>query len=217
MRVSFRTCSSAASATTESALIRTPQHDLSQLSFASLFIFSTPHGRTVFSIESCGYCITFNLFHLPGHMIITTTELTMWRYSKNLTDAVADASPSFGITFRVGPVGIPLCAFFCKLSAAGKASRSPQRPQMRLRPGPSRYREKNKEGGVEEGRSTARRKRSCLTGQRSTTSSIRAACEGRWSCAATWAASSIAWPPRRPKRSTACLGPRAGTWEPLAG
>ena len=41
--------------------------------------FSTPHGRTVFSIESCGYCITFNLCHLPGDMIITGQTLNFLR------------------------------------------------------------------------------------------------------------------------------------------
>ena len=54
-------------------------NDLSQLSVAALFIFPTPHGRTVFSIESCGYCITFNLFHLPGDMIITGQTLNFLR------------------------------------------------------------------------------------------------------------------------------------------
>ena len=43
------------------------------------FYFSTPHGRTVFSIESCGYYIKINLFHLPGDMIITGQTLSFLR------------------------------------------------------------------------------------------------------------------------------------------
>ena len=44
------------------------------------FIFSTPHGRTVFSIESCGYCITFNLFHLrlASHSELARLNIMSW-------------------------------------------------------------------------------------------------------------------------------------------
>ena len=44
------------------------------------FYFSTPHGRTVFSIEPCGYCITFNLFHLrlASHSELARLNIMSW-------------------------------------------------------------------------------------------------------------------------------------------
>ena len=82
-------------------------------------IFPIPRGRTVFSIEPCGYGIKFDLFHLPGDMIITRQTLSCLR-----TRALNHFRPKgWWESLRSGQSGSS-----SRRGAAGKISSSPPPP-----------------------------------------------------------------------------------------